>query len=242
MYKFISTEQDTMREVYLYGAELVGEYGFPKLHKIHADLTNLRPVCYNDIGKEKRPQECVAHFFTADYRFASIWSNCDKPMETLKRYKYVATPDFSVYSNMPKAMQIWNVYRDRALAWYMWSNNVNVIPTVVWSDENSFEWCFDGLPQNSTLAVSTNGCCSIRAREYYKAGFKEMCKRLNPYNVLVIGGRIDVDCDANIVQMDGYRIQNREGARQLWAAEAEHHRIKGNGEGKSKENTAERNS
>lgn len=213
MYNYISTEQDTMREIYLQGAELVGEYGFPRLPKVHAYLTGLRPVCYHEIGKEKKPQECIAHFFTADCRFASIWNNCDKPMEALKKYRYVATPDFSVYSNMPKAMQIWNTYRDRALAWYMWSNHVNIIPTVVWSDEASFDWCFEGLPQNSTLAVSTNGCCSIRAREYYKAGFQEMCRRLNPYNVLVIGGKIDVECDVNIIQMDGYKVRKQEEVR-----------------------------
>ena len=48
-------------------------------------------------------------------------------------------------------------------------------------DERSYEFCFDGLPQNSAVAVSTNGCTQGKAERYYfKKGLAELVKRLEP--------------------------------------------------------------
>lgn len=204
IYNSICTINDVLKERYICGTELVGDFDIPKLNPIQVNLDNFRAVPYNLASKEKKPKECILHFFIDDYRFESVWNNFEKCLETISFFKYACAPDFSVYSNMPKVMQIWQVYRNRALSMYLWNSGINVIPTVTWSDKASYEFCFDGLPGNSTLAVSTNGCHTIKAREYYKTGFKEMCKRLNPYNILVIGGKIDIDTDIPIVYLNGF--------------------------------------
>ena len=32
---------------------------------------------------------------------------------------------------------------------------LTVIPTVYWGEENTYDFCFDGLPENSTLSIYT---------------------------------------------------------------------------------------
>ena len=45
------------------------------------------------------------------YRFVK-----QKYLEKIKRFKGVISPDFSIYRNMPLAMQIWNNYKGRTLS------------------------------------------------------------------------------------------------------------------------------
>lgn len=203
MYDGISTINDVAKEKYILGAELT-KFGFPVLNPVRARCDKLRPVPFQDAGKEKKPKECIAHFFTDDYRFERIWNNCEKYLDMLKNFKYVCSPDFSCYSNMPYALQLWQIYRSHAISYFLSANGISVIPTVTWSGEESFDFCFGGLPQNSTLAVSTNGCFTEQGKDCYRKGFKEMCRCLNPYNVLVIGREIRVDADIEIVYLNSF--------------------------------------
>lgn len=207
MYDFIHTQDDVLRERYIAGAELVGKYQVPQLQPINARLDGLRPVPINLAGKEKNPRECVLHCFVYDVKFEGIWKDPLKQVETLSYYAHVCPCDFSFYYTMPMALQIYQIYRMRAIHHFLTCCGVKCLPVVTWSDESSFDFCFDGLPTESTLAVSTNGCHTIRAREYYKRGFAEMCERLKPTQILVIGAEIPVDCDLPIVYMDGFSQQ-----------------------------------
>lgn len=204
MYDMINTQNDVLKEKYIYGADLVGEYGFPQLTQVNAYPEDLKPVPFSNAIAEKRPRDCVCHFFIDDSKFERIWNNGFKYVDILQNFKYVCTPDFSFYSDMPRAMQIWQVYRSRTLAFWLGAVGIKIIPTVSWSDEESFEYCFDGLPRNSTLAVSTNGCFSKEGMHYYRKGFLEMCDRLNPSKVLVVGRKIDVDVGVDIVYLDSF--------------------------------------
>lgn len=203
MYNGINTINDVLKEKYIIGAELT-KLGFPILNPVRVNLSKLRPVPFQNAGKEKKPKECVAHFFTDDYRFERVWNNCEKYLDILENFKYVCSPDFSCYSGMPYVLQLWQVYRSRAISHFLFANGISVIPTVTWSGEESFDFCFDGLPQNSTLAVSTNGCFTQNGKECYRIGFEEMCKRLNPYNVLVIGREIHVDVNIEVTFLNSF--------------------------------------
>lgn len=86
-------------------------------------------------------------------------------------------------------------------------NGCNVIPTVGWGNTETFEFCFEGLPEESTLAVSTNGCFTDQGKECYRQGFNEMCSRLHPTEILVVGRPIDVDTDAKITYRESFGQQ-----------------------------------
>ena len=60
-----------------------------------------------------------------------------------RRFRFVCTPDFSMYTDFPLALQINSHYRKHWLGAYWQSKGITVIPTIFWSDERSFEWCFD---------------------------------------------------------------------------------------------------
>ncbi len=209
MYDFIHTQNDVLRERYIAGAELVGKYQVPQLQPISARLDGLRPVPINLAGKEKNPRECVCHMFVDDNKFEGVWKDPLKQIETLSYYAYVCPCDFSFYYTMPKSLQIYQIFRMRAIHHFLTCCGVKCLPVVTWSDKESYSFCFDGLPTESTLAVSTNGCHTIRAREYYKLGFAEMCERLKPTQILVVGAEIPVECDVPIVYMDGFSQQRK---------------------------------
>jgi hypothetical protein len=93
-----------------------------------------------------------------------------------------------MYTDFPKAMQIYNHYRKHWCAAYMQMNGLRVIPTIAWSDESSFEWCFDGEPVGSVVAVSSVGTQNSKAKKAaFLRGYEEMMKRLSPERVIFFG-------------------------------------------------------
>ena len=53
----------------------------------------------------------AVHFYMDDYKFECVWNQPERYLRKLSQYRFVLTPDFSLYTNMPLAMQIWNVFR-----------------------------------------------------------------------------------------------------------------------------------
>lgn len=84
---------------------------------------------------------------------------------------------------------------------------MTVIPTICWSDSTSFEWCFDGEPVGSVVAVSTKGTQgNAESREKFLAGYNQMMKRLHPKQVLLFGKEVG-GLDGEIISM-GYEFQD----------------------------------
>lgn len=135
------------------------------------------------------------HFFMDDYQFERIWNMPEKYLPIIKRYKGAISPNFSTYSDMPIPMQIWNVYRSRMIARYWQQNGIDVIPCIQYSNEKSLSWCFDGLPHNSTICLSTVGLMKrTENREGFKAAAEECCKAVSPRTIIIYGGNIPFDC------------------------------------------------
>ena len=122
--------------------------------------------------------------FLDDYILERYWNNPLKYVELFKKAKYVMSPDYSLFLGMPKPMQMWNIYRNRLIG-YIWQKNaIKVIPTISWSDENSFDFCFNGVDVGSVVAVSNVGCRSEEQKYYFDFGFKEMIKRIKPHKII----------------------------------------------------------
>ena len=134
------------------------------------------------------------HFYIDDYQFERIWHRPYEYMEKLEGWECVLTPDFSLYLDMPMAMKVWNVYRSRMIGQIMQRWGLDVIPTVQWAEEETFAFCFDGLPKHATLSVSTIGVKTEElSTEIWRAGMDETLKRLEPKCVLLYGGALDYD-------------------------------------------------
>ena len=128
------------------------------------------------------------HFFLDDEQFLRVWNRPDKYAPIFRRYKCVCSPDFSMYTDMPRALQIYNHYRKHWCAAYWQELGLTVIPTISWSDKNSFAWCFDGEPRESVVAIGTTGTQqSAKTRAAFLDGYYEMQTRLSPTQILVYG-------------------------------------------------------
>ena len=109
-------------------------------------------------------------------------------LERLKKFNGVISPDFSLYRNMPLVMQQWNTYRGRAIAVWLQNNGIEIIPNVRFNDERTFDFCFDGIEKNKTVAVGTHGCLKTKEdRLYFQTGLAVLVENLSPKNIVVYG-------------------------------------------------------
>ena len=138
--------------------EGAGEYDIPKLLPTHIDdLENIPIQGFNFALKEKFPEQKGVHFFLHDYQFERVWSRPDRYTEFLQKFAYVLSPDFSPYGDSPKAVRIFNIYRKNWCARYWQEHGITVIPTITWGTDSDLEFCCDGVPKHTTIAVSTMG-------------------------------------------------------------------------------------
>lgn len=172
--------------------EFTGEYGFPKLRGIcikHLDSIDM--IGFNYATQKGVDPNFYIHFYLGDYKIEKLWKLPDRYLKVLSRYRGIILPDFSLYTNMPKALQIYNQYRNLWLGAYAQRKGIKVIPSVTWSTEESFNWCFDGLPKKSCICVSTVGCYrNPDSRKVFLLGFKKMVQRLKPHQLIIYGKEI----------------------------------------------------
>lgn len=179
----------------------VGEYGIPQISpEIFEGECEFIGFNYAR-GKCSNPERKAVHFFLDDYQFDALWRNPDRYVDKLSRFRYVLTPDFSTYTDFPKAIQIYNHYRKHWIGAYLQEYGCKVIPTISWSTPDSYEWCFDGEPEGGTVAVSSVGCMNGKAKkELFLQGYKAMIDRLHPESIIFYG-KVPDECKGNIVRI-----------------------------------------
>lgn len=166
-----------------------GKYQIPHIQKedyIPDDLIGFNYMLTN------ADKNVGVHCFVDDYQFERLWNSPDKYLDKLQEYDCVLTPDFSLYKDMPLSMKIWNVFRSRLIGQWLQDNGCIVIPTISWCEEDTFEFCFDGLEKGGTVAVSTIGV-KKDSMDIWTKGMNEMIERLKPKTILVYGGKVDYD-------------------------------------------------
>jgi hypothetical protein len=181
-------------------ARVTGKYDMPALKCVKHIPKGLMSFNYM-LGTDDF--EKGIHFYIDDYQFERIWSSPEKYMDRLAKFDCVLTPDFSLYVDMPIAMQIWNVYRSRLIGQMMQDNGITVIPTLSWSDSRSYDFCFDGIPTGGTVSVSTVGVKrDDDAMGYWMAGMDEALKLIKPDSVVCYGGDVGYEFPCKTVYFD----------------------------------------
>ena len=179
-----------------------GEYGIPEI-----EPTTYNPcdfLAFNYAKTCKKPDGKGVHFFLDDYQFNCLWNNPDTYMNMLSKFAHVLSPDFSTYTDFPKALQIYNHFRKHWLGAYMQMYGIDVIPTISWSDRESFEWCFDGEPVGGAVAVSSVGVMNSKTKkELFLDGYNEMIRRLQP-ETIIFYGMVPEECEGNIVKIKSF--------------------------------------
>lgn len=193
----------------------VGEYGIPRIEPTHFEHP-CEFIGFNYAANAKKREEKAIHFFLDDYQFNRLWQNIDRYVAMLIQFKYVFTPDFSTYTDFPKAIQIYNHYRKHWCGAYLQMLGVQIIPTISWSTPDSNEWCFDGEPEGGTVAVSSVGCMNVKAKkELFLQGYKAMIDRLHPESIIFYG-KVPDECKGNIVRIKQFADRFNEAKCNGW--------------------------
>jgi len=199
------------KNMMLFKPDVIGKYDIPIIKPLNEDILFEEAVCVNYYNTVKHKENKLLHFYIDDYAFERFWINPTRYLDKISSFKYVLSPDFSLYTDMPKALSIYNHYRKHYLGAYWQSCGVKVIPTISWGDEDSYEYCFDGEPVNSILSVSTLG--SIKIKEYRKKfieGFNEMIKRLNPHTIILCGHLPSgIIYNGKIIPFKNFQLKNK---------------------------------
>lgn len=195
----ISHKRNTFKTYYFENEDTNNEFNFPELDYVKPQkVLNILPF---NIFKTNPDKNSWIHFFIDDYQFERVWQQPTQYLNLLKQADGVITTDFSMYIDMPKALQIYNCYRNRALARYFQKEDINIIPAVGWSDRDSFSWCFDGIAYGSAVAISSNGCYNNpEAKTNFIEGFYKMLEIINPCQVIFVGKVPDELKDIYVIQ------------------------------------------
>lgn len=164
---------------------VTGKFEMPIIKNENISLEEVDLMCFTKVKNEDYENiHKTVHFFTHDWLFDSVYDNAEKAVSKLKQYYALLTPDFSMYFDMPLALQIYSTFKNRWCGAYWQSLGLKVIPTIEWGDERSFEFCFDGIEQGGTVAVSTY--CR-RDKEGFLKGYNKMLEVIKPKVIICYG-------------------------------------------------------
>jgi len=128
------------------------------------------------------------HFYEDDYLFERLWRNPQRYLDILKRYNGVILPDFSVYRDMPLIMQLWNIYRSRAIGFWLQINGIKVIPNIRYGDRRTYKICCDGIGKHCIIAVGSHGNMKQKEdRRVFLLGFDVIVNILQPSVIIIYG-------------------------------------------------------
>jgi len=183
------------REV-IFGYELcesaifAGKYGIPLLPAYKASIPESF-ITYSDVRRNS-DRSCGIAGFESDRALMRLVRNLKKRIPILSQFHCVSEPDFSVKIGLPRAIQIYSTFLSNAVAYNFVTSGLSVLPSVSWGDKTTYDFCFDGHSQGGAFLVSTIGVLKDeRTRFFFRNGFQEFLRRLQPEAVILYGDTND---------------------------------------------------
>lgn len=155
-------------------------------------------------------EDAYIHFYIDDQKFdgirSGIWERPYNALKIIKHYSGIISPDFSTYLDMPDPEKRRNTLRMRAFGYWITTHGIPVINNVRWGTSETWEYCFDGIPYNSIVAIGTvaSGLRKLENRPIFESGLFEMVRVLRPHTIIVYGSS-NYDCLKKI-ESQGTRI------------------------------------
>lgn len=167
--------------------EVQGRWGLPLIHKQTIDTTDISLIACSEtrFNDSESRRKCGVHFFVDDYRFNATYNTPERSIAKYSQYAFLLSPDFSTYADMDIWRQIESVAKNRWVGAYWQSKGLTVIPTMSWSTPSSYDFCFDGVEENSIIAVGMIGC--KRSKSNFLQGYNAMLEKLSPEKIICFG-------------------------------------------------------
>ena len=147
-------------------------------------------------NRNKNPNyqiDAFVHFYIDDQKFdgpqSGIWIKPFDALEIIRHFAGAITPDFSTNADFPDPIKRYNTYRMRAFGRWLTVNGISVINNIRWGTEETWDYCFDGVPYNSIVAIGTvaSGIHKIENRPDFEKGLFKMVELLKPHTILIYG-------------------------------------------------------
>lgn len=155
----------------------------PKINNYN--LEKIRLTNFKNLKSIKNREKTIIGMFNYDEVLEATWNDPLKYVAKFYSCLGVASPDFSVFTNMNENEIKHNIFKSRWIGSIWQSAGINVIPTITWAYENTYDVCFSGLEKNSIVIVSTIG--TTDNKNVFLKGYEELKKRINPELVIVLG-------------------------------------------------------
>lgn len=169
------------------------ENGIPVVGTYNGSL-DFKLIPFTDRSKHTGKGEAL-HFFLDDHKFSKlIWDKLERTTHSIIKYDVLVAPDFSLFTDEDKYHQInkQSVYRSRFITAYWQQCGCHVIPTASWGDVNSFSYCFEGLPEQSVIAVCGIGHNQNKAaKTLWHVAIAQLIEEKKPTTLIVYGGKED---------------------------------------------------
>ena len=167
-------------------APKVGKYGFPQLAQEN-HIPDSKVLPFNYFLSTDRSSHWY-HCFVADEQFRRLYWNFKHYIFFLRQARGLISTDFSLYRDYDDDILAEICRKNRSVDYALQKADIPFIPTAGFAGESSWEWCFDGLPSNSTVAVTTN-CLGKdpEAHRLFIGGVDAMVKTLHPTAIIVCG-------------------------------------------------------
>ena len=92
----------------------VGKYNMPLIKKQDIDLDKIDLWNYTKTKlQDEDNKNKTIHFFTYDWLFENVYEKPELAMEKLSQYYAILSPEFSLYWDMPRALQIYSTFKKR---------------------------------------------------------------------------------------------------------------------------------
>lgn len=172
------------------------EYGIPDLELQQIRIPTRTAMVVADSGEgtmvqyhtlSPRPGS-VINFYVQDRRFESLW---ERPVDSLQRlmahsFSALVEPDFSMYTEHPFALALFNLYRSRWLSRFWQLSGVKVIPSLSWNAQ-TLPLVGLGIPKGAVV------CCESRPRFKDRGvlleGIQEAIRQISPEAILFYGAK-----------------------------------------------------
>ena len=107
----------------------------------------------------------------------------------LRHFAGAITPDFSTYQDFPEPLKKYNVYRMRVFGYWLGKNGIAVVNNCRWGTQETWKYCWDGIPKNSVICIGTVGGSPRKLvdRKRFEEGLEELVRVLQPHTILIFG-------------------------------------------------------
>jgi len=167
---------------------VTGVEQIPLLRGIRQGSSPNEIVAFDDVGRATNSRLAAAHFYKSDDKFIKYLYEPSLLVQRLSQFGYVLTPDISLSPTMGRWQKVGLTVLSRQVGSIWEDHGLNVIPSLRWVEVDDCDFVFEGVPKQTSVAVSSYGLISDSLlRENFTAGLVKLLTELQPSSVFIYG-------------------------------------------------------